>query len=94
MPDPRCGRAINNGNSATLKLKLHDFREGDAHVIALAGSFDGSTMEEVERELDRAEGTNAQVIVLDLRVIDFIEADRLKVVVMTGPRPPTSGTRG
>jgi anti-anti-sigma regulatory factor len=89
MPDSRFRGAVNNGNSAMLKLKLHDFCEGDARVIALAGSFDGSTMDEVERELQHAEGTDAQVIVLDLRILEFIDSGRLKVVVMTGPRPPT-----
>ena len=78
---------INNGNSTMLKLKLHDFSKGKARVIALAGSFDGSTMEEVERELEHIEGTDAQVIVLDLRMLEFIDADRLKVIVMTGKRP-------
>jgi anti-anti-sigma factor len=94
MPDSRFRGTVNNGNSAMLKLKLHDFCEGDARVIALAGSFDGSTMDEVERELELAEGTDAQVIVLDLRMLEFIDSGRLRVVVMTGARPPTRGTPG
>jgi anti-anti-sigma regulatory factor len=87
MRDPHCQRAEYNGDPGALKLR--SFREGDARVIALAGSFDGSTMDEVERELQHAEGTDAQVIVLDLRILEFIDSGRLKVVVMTGPRPPT-----
>jgi anti-anti-sigma regulatory factor len=94
MPEPRCRRAENNGNSGPLSLKLRDFREGDAQIIAVAGRFDGWTMDEIERELEHADGTDAQVIVLDLRLIDFIDSGRLKVVVMTGPRPPTGGRPG
>lgn len=93
MPATRCRRAeSNNGNSGPLVLKLRTFREGDAHVMGLAERFDCATMEEIERELEHADGTKAQVLVLDLRVMEFIDAGRLKVVVMTGPRPPTGET--
>jgi hypothetical protein len=95
MPDTRRRRAAeNNGNSGPLTLKLRNFRDGDAHVIALAGRFDGSTMDQIERELEQADGTDAQVIVIDLRLIEFIDAGRLRVVVMTGARPPTGGPPG
>jgi anti-anti-sigma factor len=75
-------------------LKLRSFREGDARVIALAEELDESTMEQVDRELDEAEGTDAQIIVLDLRLLEFIDSSRLRVVVITGVRSPTSDTPG
>jgi anti-anti-sigma factor len=82
-PDPSYGPAT---------LKLRSFREGDARVIALAEELDESTMEQVDRELDEAEGTDAQIIVLDLRLLEFIDSSRLRVVVITGVRSPTSDT--
>jgi anti-anti-sigma regulatory factor len=84
MSDPRYRRAESNGDPGNLKLR--SFREGDVRVIALANNFDGSTMKEVERELNGAEGTDAQVIVLDLRILEFIDSGRLKVVVITDGR--------
>ena len=90
MSDPRYRRAESNGDPGNLKLR--SFREGDARVIALAEHFDGSTMKEVERELDDAEGTDAQVIVLDLRILEFIDSGRLRVVVITDGRQVSGDT--
>jgi hypothetical protein len=75
-------------------LGLRSFRRGDTQVIALAGTFDGSTMREVERELVDANGSASQVIVLDLRLLEFIDSQRLRVVVLTGARPSAGDTRG
>jgi hypothetical protein len=36
-------------------------RDGDAHVIALAGELDDWTIDAVERELKRVERTDARV---------------------------------
>jgi anti-anti-sigma regulatory factor len=90
MPEPRCRRTESSHGSATLKLR--SFREGNARVIALAEGFDDSTMEQVGRELDEAEGTDAQVIVLDLRLLEFIDSSRLRVVVITAARSPATDT--
>jgi anti-anti-sigma regulatory factor len=60
------------------------------HVIALAETFDSATMKEVERELVAAEGTNAQVIVLDVRALDFNASGNLRVVAITDGQPPAS----
>jgi STAS domain len=84
-PDPLYGPAT---------LKLRSFREGDARVIALAEELDESTMEQVDRELDEAEGTDAQIIVLDLRLLEFIDASRLRVIVLTGGQSPAGDASG
>jgi hypothetical protein len=60
------------------------------HVIAFAETFDSVTMKEVERELVAAEGTDAQVIVLDLRALGFNATGNLRVVAITTGRAPAS----
>jgi anti-anti-sigma factor len=92
MADLSSRRAQSSRDLGTLGLR--SFRAGDAHVIAAAGAFDGTTMKEVERELEYADGSAAQVIVLDLRRLEFIDSSRLRVVVITGARPPASDTPG
>jgi anti-anti-sigma regulatory factor len=88
MSFARCRRA--ESSCETRSLRLRSFREGDVHVIALAETFDSATMKEVERELVAAEGTNAQVIVLDVRALDFNAAGNLRVIAITEGQPPAS----
>jgi anti-sigma B factor antagonist len=67
-------------------FRLGSVRDGDAHVIALAGELDDWTIEAVERELKRVERTDARFIVLDLRGLEFIACSGLRVIVMAHRR--------
>lgn len=87
MSFARCRRAESSCDPRSLRLR--SFREGDVHVIALAETFDSAMMREVERELMAAEGTSAQVIVLDVRALEFSAGGNLRVVAITaGESPP------
>jgi anti-anti-sigma regulatory factor len=88
MSFARCRRAESCCDPRSLRLR--SFREGDVHVVALAETFDGTTMKEVERELMAAEGTDAQVIVLDLRALGFDASGNLRVIAITAGRPRAS----
>ena len=90
MSFARCRRAESSCDPRSLRLR--SFREGDVHVIALAETFDSAIMREVERELVAAEGTDAQVIVLDLRALGFDRSGNLRVVAITAGRAPASDT--
>ena len=90
MSFARCRRAESSCDPRSLRLR--SFREGDVHVIALAETFDSAMMREVERELVAAEGTDAQVIVVDLRVLGFNAPGNLRVVAITAGRPPANDT--
>jgi len=79
MPDTSDGRAESIRDLGTLRLR--SFRDGDRHIIALAGEFDLATMGGVERELEHVEGTDTRVIVLDLRELEFIDSSGLQVIV-------------
>jgi membrane-bound ClpP family serine protease len=88
MSFARCRRAESSCDPRSLRLR--NFREGDVHVIALAETFDSAIMREVEHELVAAEGTDAQVIVLDLRALGFDRSGNLRVVAITAGREPAS----
>jgi membrane-bound ClpP family serine protease len=90
MSFARCRRAESSCDPRSLRLRC--FREGDVHVVALAETFDSATMKEVERELVAAEGTDAQVIVLDLRALGLDASDNLRVVAITAGRSPAGDT--
>jgi anti-anti-sigma factor len=80
-------------------LRLRSCRVDGAYMVSLAGEFDLASMDAVERELQRAEATDAAVIVLDLREVTFMDASGVRVIVMAhrriggrlvvvkGPRP-------
>jgi len=63
-------------------LKLRSRRVGDTHTIALAGEFDLSSVEAVERELELVGRTDTPAIVLDLSQLEFIDSSGLRVIVM------------
>jgi anti-anti-sigma factor len=86
MPDASHGRA--DSFHDLWAFRLGSYRDGDAHVIALAGELDDWTIDAVERELKRAERTDARSIVLDLRKLEFIACSALRIIVMAHRRQP------
>jgi anti-anti-sigma factor len=67
-------------------LRMRSFRAADAHVIELADEFDIAAAPGVERELARVEGSDARMVVLDLRRLTFIGSSGLRVVVLAHRR--------
>jgi anti-anti-sigma factor len=61
-------------------LRVGSFRDGDTHVVVLEGELDIATMEQVERALERAGDTDARLIVVDLRELEFLDCSGLRVV--------------
>jgi anti-anti-sigma factor len=77
------GRIMSSRKDAAVSLfglRVGSFRDGDAHVVVLEGELDLATMETVERALERAGGTDARLIVVDLRKLEFIDCSGLRVV--------------
>lgn len=62
-------------------LRMRSARDGDTHVIELAGELDLSTAADVERELRRVELSDARVIAVDLRKLTFIESTGVRLIV-------------
>jgi anti-sigma B factor antagonist len=61
-------------------LSIGSFRDGDRHVVVLEGELDLATMEGVERELQLVGGTDARLIVVDLRPLEFIDCSGLRMI--------------
>ena len=62
--------------------RLRSFRDGEAHIVALAGHFELATLTEVERELEQVECSDARIVVLDLRELEFFDSIELQIVTM------------
>lgn len=92
MSYARCRHA--ESASDPRPMRVRSFREGDVQVIAIAETFDGALMKEVERELVAAEGTETQVIVLDMRAVPVITGENLRVVAITVGKPPAGDSPG
>lgn len=67
-----------------LQIEAHD-RDGLAHVV-LTGELDLSTIDRVERELNRVEGEGPEVVALDLSRLTFLDSSGLRVIVSADKR--------
>jgi anti-sigma B factor antagonist len=68
-------------------------REGDREVVAAAGRLDLSSAWELERELRRAEATDARVILVDLAGLASVDAVGMEVVMHALARARYHGKR-
>jgi anti-anti-sigma factor len=67
-------------------LRLRSHRADGAYMVSLAGEFDLAAVDAVERELRRAEATDAAVVVLDLRELAFMDVSGVRVIVQAQRR--------
>lgn len=87
MPDHTTPETSRGANIQQLgALTMRSAREGDEHVIALAGEMDLSTVDLVERELLHVETTDAATIVLDLSELEFLDSTGVRLVFMADAR--------
>jgi anti-anti-sigma factor len=63
------------------QLRMTSQREGDIHTICLFGEFDLASAEGVQRELQRVEATDAEVIVVDLSGLTFTDSTGVRLIV-------------
>ena len=63
--------------------------DGDAVKLAPRGEMDLATADVVDRELQKAEASDARRIILDLSGVEFIDSTGLKVLVAR-PAGPTA----
>jgi anti-sigma B factor antagonist len=77
-------RAEQIARLATLSIVSE--REGDIHSIALTGELDLANAARLDRELRRVEAGDAEVILVDLWGISFIDSTGMKVLVTAAAR--------
>ncbi len=84
---------VSNGMARLGVLEMRSEREGDEHVIALAGELDVAGVERVDEELERVEATDARRIVLDLRDLEFIDSSGIRLIIQADARSRANGNR-
>ena len=67
-----------------LQIEAHD-HDGLAHVV-LTGELDLSTIDRLEKELARVEGTGPATVALDLTRLTFLDSSGLRVIVSADQR--------
>jgi anti-anti-sigma factor len=74
-------------------LRMGSFRDGDTHVITLAGELCLETADEVQQELRRVELTCVHVIAIDLREVTCIDSMGIRLIVQAQWRSSQGSNR-
>lgn len=74
-------------------LTLHSARDGAVHTIRLEGELDIANADDVERELLKAEATDALSIVLDLSTLRFIDSTGVRLLLSASARSRRDANR-
>jgi stage II sporulation protein AA (anti-sigma F factor antagonist) len=75
------------------QLTVRSDREGEIHTIRLAGEVDLATADPVQRELERAEQSDAASIVLDLSQVTFMDSTGVRLLVTAHARSRADANR-
>src|ERR1700749_979852 len=65
--------------------------EGRATVIAVSGELDLASSPALQEELDRVSASDADVLIIDLRDLDFMDSTGLSVLVRAHQRAEEQG---
>jgi len=74
-----------------LELKTEE-DHGVPRIVA-SGELDLATAEQLETELKRLESTEPELVVLDLRALEFMDSTGLRVVIGANARAQERGAR-
>lgn len=88
-PQPTRARDLRHLGALTMRST----RDGDAHVIELAGELDLAGAGLLEDELLRVEATDVAQIVIDLCDLDFIDSTGVRLIYMADARARNSDAR-
>jgi anti-sigma B factor antagonist len=75
------------------QLTVHSDRDGVVHTICVEGELDLATAADLERELTRAEDSDAQSIVLDLSGLQFIDSTGVRLLLRAHARSREDSNR-
>lgn len=79
--------AVNNDFSVDVR------EEGGATLLAVSGELDLRTSPELEEQLSRAFDGGAELVILDLRQIEFMDSTGLRVLLSAHQRAHDTGRR-
>lgn len=66
-------------------------RDGSAAVVAVRGELDLASGPELEAQLDQLAGPETQLVVVDLRQLDFMDSTGLSIIVRAHQRLADQG---
>ena len=89
MPQGYQGRAGVNAPP----FAVHSERTNGSRRIRLLGELDLSVIESVDREMRRAEASDAPRIVLDLGELEFMDASGVRLLLQLSVRSASNGNR-
>jgi anti-sigma B factor antagonist len=79
---------VHSSESTTVDPRVPDdelcvraARDEEVYVIALYGELDLATVADLQRELDRAEASDAGEIVVDLSALHFVDSTGIRALV-------------
>jgi anti-anti-sigma factor len=75
------------------EFRMSSQRDGDTHTIRLFGELDLATVDAVQHELERVEGTDAPAIVVDLSGLAFMDSTGVRLLVGAHARSRTHADR-
>jgi anti-sigma B factor antagonist len=74
-------------------FRLEVRSQGRATVIAISGELDLASSPALQEELDRVATSDAEMLVIDLRELDFMDSTGLSVLVRAHQRAEEQGRR-
>jgi anti-anti-sigma factor len=75
------------------EFSVEERKEGSAWVLAASGELDLRTSPELEKRLERVWASSAELVILDLRQIEFMDSTGLRVLLGAHQRAQESGRR-
>jgi len=75
------------------EFTVEEHNHGSAWVVAVTGELDLRTSPELEERLARVWSTGAELVILDLRQIEFMDSTGLRVLLGAHQRAQESGRR-
>jgi anti-anti-sigma factor len=75
------------------EFSVEEHNQGSASVLAVTGELDLRTSPELEERLARVFSTGAELVILDLRQIEFMDSTGLRVLLGAHQRAQESGRR-
>jgi anti-sigma B factor antagonist len=74
-------------------FSVEERQHGDAVLLAVSGELDLRTSPELEERLNGAFGAGAELVILDLRMIEFMDSTGLRVLLASHQRAKENGKR-
>jgi len=75
------------------EFSVEEHNQGSAWVLAVTGELDLRTSPELEERLDRVWKAGADLVILDLRQIEFMDSTGLRVLLSAHQRAQERGLR-